>query len=237
MILFPLALLLLAACSNEDPPMPARTKAVISVTAVNSQSPTMATPMPMPRPGASTAPQGTRTGDPGLDAILDAIVRRDAEAFATLHVLTETACSTATGHGGPPPCQTGLKENLEDDMPNGTPIRAFPASVCHGAWIVGPDAEVKAGLVSEILPSNPKIYAVIRLTPARRLFEGEPSYPVLTEMILLEIVTQGEPRLGIILGVNNGRVVQRNTVCFGPPEAYFQVLPPFEVILRGPAYQ
>ena len=217
--------------------MSVNTPAVISVTAVNTQSPATATPTQVPRPGSSTAPQGTQTGDPGLDAILDAMVRRDAEALASLHVLTETAWTTVTGIGGPPKCWANSKESTDDDMPDGTLVRAFPASVCEGEWRTGDEAEVKASLVSEILPSNPKIYAVIRLTPARRLFEGEPSYPVLTEMILLEIVTQNEPRLGIILGVNHGRIVGRKTVCFGPPEAHLQHLPPFEVILRGPAYQ
>jgi hypothetical protein len=104
-------------------------------------------------------------------------------------------------------------------------------------WLTGTDAEVREQLASTLLPRNPNIYAVIRLTPARRLFEGEASYPVLTEMILLEVKTEREPRLGVVLGVNNGKVVLRTTVCFGPPEGYFEVAPPFEVILRGPAYR
>jgi hypothetical protein len=162
-----------------------------------------------------------------IDGIIAAVLAGDRSQVAPFFAFTETACTTVTGLGGPPKCS-----NVPGSPPDGTVVSAFPVGVCEGTWLFELDR-----MLGELLGAQPQLYGVIRIEPPQRRWLEEPSSPVVDHFILLEVQSQQSGRIGEVLGVRNGKVVIRDRVCIGPPEAFLDHAPPYRFILRGPAYQ
>lgn len=73
-------------------------------------------------PPAEAAPQlhppDVRTGDPALDAVIDAVLAHDVTARRELTRLTVVGCTHADGLGGPPKCR--------EDETEGAPLEVLP---------------------------------------------------------------------------------------------------------------
>jgi len=199
-----------------------------SATPAQSPAPTAtSTPPADERPGASEAPIGTSTGEPELDALLSALLSHDDERLLPFFALTQVGCTNALGLGGPPKCR-----DFPGAPPEGTLVEAFPEGFCEGGWTVD-----TTRLVTQLNERRPQLFAVLQFNSPRPAF-GAPGYPVLDHLILLEDPDAEEtPRLGIQLGVKDGKIVWLSHICIGPPELAFDVIDPYTVVLRGPAYR
>lgn len=72
-------------------------------------------------------PADTRTGIKEIDDVIDIIMNQDVEARLDLVQFIATACTTTSGLGGPPNC--------ESEEANGTIVDAFPVSNGEGHFV------------------------------------------------------------------------------------------------------
>jgi hypothetical protein len=216
-----------AQATSTATPEPTATPSPTATQTPTATPPTTSTPDPTPRPGADTAPQGTQTGGPAIDAIIAAIEARDADGLATHVALTDTTCTDAQGLGGPPRCA-----DFPGPPADGSPVSAFPTGFCEGGWTTDIDA-----LTASLLDQEPQLFAVVSLEPPQPLYQNEDGFPSLDHLILLEAPFGSTDRVGIVVGVQGDEVVSLNSVCLGPPELALEGRKPYSVILRGPAYQ
>lgn len=196
-----LAALMLSACGGEPEKAPTMGPTEPLPTAVPTP-PAARTP----RPGADSAPQGERTGNAALDAVIAAVSARDASALASLTRLSEMACTTAKGVGLPPSCEAyaGLP-------PEGTLVQAFPHRACEGEW-----AYDTLRLWETVLASAPRLFAVLKLDGPVTV-EGMPGFPLVDHVILLETGApsglMGQAGAGVALEIGSGRLVSMAQTC------------------------
>ena len=192
-------------------------------------SPTATVNVPEATPVPSAAPSGTKTGIAGIDQVIEAIQADDLAKLAQLFQLYEIACTNVPGVGGPPKCsQAG-------NVPDGTRVRSFPSSACELGWSVNVQP-----IADHLLSFDPRLFGVVEFT-MRLSFANEPGLiPPATHGVILETDTAGG-RQGIMVHVNNGRVVYLDFLCFGPPEVFLATHPlsagSSRLILRGPAFR
>jgi hypothetical protein len=225
----------ISACSDsDDDPDPTPTQPLATATSEPSApEPTATTPSqpapvnPTPEVPPTTPPE---TGDPDLDAIIQAVLDGDATALAASVALTTAPCTTAEGLGGPPKCAQAL-----GSPPDGTEVEAFPVSSCELGWHF--DAQP---IVADFAARDFELFAVLALDLPDPLF-NEPSMPELDHAIILESEAPGIGRLGHLVGVDNGSIVYLENVCAGAPEYFLterpQIKDHHEINLRGPAFQ
>ena len=91
-------------------PEPAPVEATATAEPTESAPPTEAAPQ--------LHPPDARTGDPALDAVVDAVLAHDVTARRELTRLTVVGCTHADGLGGPPKCR--------EDEAEGTPLEVLP---------------------------------------------------------------------------------------------------------------
>jgi hypothetical protein len=72
-------------------------------------------------------PPDTRTGDPEIDRVIEAIMQPDIDARVELVRYIHFPCTTGDGLGGPPKCQ--------DDEADGTIVTAFPVMYSEGVHV------------------------------------------------------------------------------------------------------
>src|SRR5690606_12961650 len=75
----------------------------------------------LPEVPAAVHPPGTRTGEPAVDRVIEAVLARDAAALASLAVLEARLCGGRDT--GDFPCAEGVEP--------GTPVEVFTFSACH----------------------------------------------------------------------------------------------------------
>jgi hypothetical protein len=141
---------------TEAPPSPE--PATIEVTAVVEPTETV-TPSPEVAPIESTDtvepteisppteaaprlhPPDARTGNPPLDAVIDAILAHDITARRELTRLTVVGCTHADGLGGPPKCR--------EDEAEGTPLEVLPILGGEGHHVRAEDIDQALGFQVE----------------------------------------------------------------------------------------
>ncbi len=228
-----LVVMLLVSCGGDDAPEPTATASLPTRIPFPTRAPiptATATAVPTPRPGADSAPQGTKTGDAALDRIIAAALQGDAVAIESSFAFRPVPCTWQTGLGGPPKC-----EYAPGQPPEGTPVQSLAASGCEGHWAhEGTEAaEFLAGF-------KPVLFAVVRWHPAPPGVV-EPYWPTPSYQVLLEWHTPDGRRFSYMLGIDDGgRIVLLDGGCGQPPE-YELDRPPaqgaYTIILRGPAYR
>lgn len=111
-----------------------------------------ATSTPAPVPGH---PLSQRTGNAGVDAVLDAVTGGDTAAVRGLLDFVALPCASTQMLGGPPPCPPGT--------PAGTLFDAFPMGQgCEGSYV---DTGTAEQVVSN-LPPGARLYAIFSQQPA-----------------------------------------------------------------------
>lgn len=125
LLLFAVASTALVACTGTEEdgtPEPIVPTATLALTASpgadESPEPTETSP--------TSEDEARRTGDPDLDAIVEAVEERDMAAIASLVQYQTLPCTTEQGIGGPPKCEEGQTDGDEATV--------FPVAVCEGEW-------------------------------------------------------------------------------------------------------
>jgi hypothetical protein len=194
-------------------------------------SPTATAPGPAPSPTPDPG-SAYETGIEAVDAVIEAVLARDAAALQSLLRFSEAACTHQFGGGGPPKCFA-----YQPAPPEGTVVEAFPLSTCEGEWRteLGP-------IVEMLLDRELALYGAVELNLDGPLF-GLEYYPQPEYGVLLQQEFNGEIA-GILLGVEDGGWFSYiDFLCFPPPEWIFSEQAEVvygdsvELILRGPASQ
>ncbi|MGB4864035.1 MAG: hypothetical protein WBO97_16390 [Tepidiformaceae bacterium] len=151
-IVVALSLVSAIACSGGDKPEPT---AVPSATSASTATTT--TPSSAPQPPIPGYTSDRRTGDPGVDSVLDAVTSGDVGRVRSLLRFYPVACKAElTQLGSPEPkCPTGT--------PEGTPIDIFPNGSCPSYRSnTREDIDV---LLNGLANPAARPYAVYRRTP------------------------------------------------------------------------
>ena len=225
---------LLIACGGDDD-APSATATVVGETprATVTVAPATATNVPATAtvPPQATAtpgvPTGTTTGDAVIDRIIAVMLAGDVDGIASVLGTSETPCTTAQGLGGPPKC-----DQAPGRPANGSLVRALPFSTCEGGWTY--DLKLHATL---LVQNKLSLYGVARFSTPQPPYTNETGYPTMEQMVLFEFSAGGTPRIGLIAGVTDGKVVYTRHICVGPPEEALRFYGPAQMVLRGPAYQ
>lgn len=177
-------------------------------------------------PASPDATQGAgearRTGDPALDAIIEAVEERDIATLSGLLEYQEIGCTEASGMGGPPKCEEGQEA--------GDISRVFPFVACHASW-----TETPAQLLGQFVNAVRGTYAVLETSTGFTL-RGE--WPAADTLIVFHYGDQQPQEVqgaGARLHIANGRVVAWFGGCGDPPEAFLTV-PTGEIVevIAGP---
>lgn len=104
--------------------MPPAVQIVTPVTAGATIIPTEIIPQV---PIQSVYPPGARSELPEVDAVIEAVLNGTLEDRLSLVQLSQTACTTSEGLGGPPQCEAGESE--------GTLVQAFPVAYSEGVMV------------------------------------------------------------------------------------------------------
>jgi hypothetical protein len=95
---------------------------------------------------------GTRTGVEAVDRFLFAIENDDAETVAAMLQYRPIPCVDPETAEYQVACPPGAAE--------GTPVRAFVFSACHGGWV---GEEYRHGLAAELVDRDNRLFAVYRV--------------------------------------------------------------------------
>ncbi|MPZ98330.1 MAG: hypothetical protein GEU80_03160 [Dehalococcoidia bacterium] len=168
------------------------------------EPPSTATPTPEPTP---TRPpdEGRRSGDPGVDAVIEAIVTEDLDALVPLALMRPRPCTPAGGTGGAPDCPP--------DVIAGAEVEAFPVGACDLSWRRDV-ADTMRRLVEDatggpyaVLASPEDDLEWVTYGDHMVVFRTEPA----SELV---------PPIGLGVFVEQGRVVHLNYLCSGPAEDF-----------------
>ena len=247
-------LLLLSACSGDSgddgTPQPASTPLPTAPTAATEATTTTVSSSETTSPPATTAatsatagvPQGSRTGIPAVDTVIEAIETQDAATFQSLLRFTQTPCDNDHPRDGegPPQCS-----DIPGQPSSGTPVEAFYQSDCAVHWRTD-----VFPVVDSFFLSKPELFAVFKLNLNQPL-RGEsylprPEYGLVYEMGGTASGGPIEYRVSLLLGVEaNGGISVADYPCdpFRTPDHFFSsdAVPVYgdhlELILLGPAFQ
>ncbi len=192
----------IAACDS-DPEgadaTPSPTPTAEATQAVAPPSPT-ASPPPPPESTAPSPPGPRRTGDPALDAIIEAVEARSVAALTDLLERTEVECRVDAGMSWWPEC-------AENEAP-GTPVSAFVVLLgCEGG-LVRDVEDVVADWVSDV----DGFWAGV--TPGE-FFDSAPWAPPDSLLVFHDVVDANgsSMHLAKYLAVRNGRVIAVGGSC------------------------
>jgi len=225
--------LLIACGGDDDAPSPTATLAGEAPRSTVTVAPATATIAPATATVAPQAtatpgiPTGTTTGDAAIDRIIAVMLAGDVDGIASVLGTTETACTTVQGVGGPPKC-----DQAPGRPANGSLVRALPFSTCEGGWTY--DLKQHATL---LVQNKLSLYGVARFATPQPPYTTETGYPSMEQIVLFEFSAGGTPRIGLIAGVTDGKVVYTRHICVGPPEEALRFYGPSTLVFRGPAYQ
>ncbi len=230
LVLLVLPVLLLACGGDDDAPSSTATvvgetpEATVTAAPATVQPTATVAPQTTATPGV---PTGTTTGDAAIDRIIAVMLAGDVDGIASVLAMTETPCTTAQGLGGPPKCAQAPGRPADGSL-----VRAFPFSTCEGGWTY--DLKQHATL---LVQNKLSLYGVARFATPQPPYTNEAGYPSLEHIVLFEFSAGGVPRIGLIAGVTDSKVVFTRHICVGPPEEALTFYGPSTLILRGPAYQ
>ena len=147
------AIISVSACGGSSPkPTPVATSTATSTPSIE-KTPTSTT---SPTPSIPGYPRDTRTGDPQVDAVLDAVLSGDISRVKPLLRFYSVGCVPAsTGIGGPPICPPGVAA--------GTPFDVFPNARCPEGQLATRDGI--DSLLSALSSSSSRLFAIYRQTP------------------------------------------------------------------------
>lgn len=159
----------------------------------------LSTESPSASPSAESSPALNRhTGNPALDAVLDAISAQDARSLSALVSYSRLACTTSEGLGGAPNCGSGEATGSVRDV--------LPILACEGGFVSPQDAQ--SFLDSAVIGVSPSVYAV---TTASGTSDG-PYFPHGAYSVFIQ--TTQQPGGGRILWVSDdGRIIAVTTGC------------------------
>ena len=203
------ALTAFAACGGDDdteattaPIATAATTATSAATRAPEGSPSAVASASAPAPAAiGSATAARRTSDAKINAVLDAIEKKDAAALAALTQPVTTPCTTVAGAGGPPKCDQGVANN--------TPVTKFPALTCELSFI-GTD-QIQSYFASGPLgAANVNLYAVASVKdPGMLAYNPQGDY-----IVVIETSAATGPATGSMFNVSkDGRVVNYWSGC------------------------
>ena len=182
-----------------------------------------------PQPTESPTPSGTasddsprRSGLPEVDAIIEAVERRDMAAIAGLVEYQVVGCTHELGMGGPPKCESG--------QPEGEQVRVFPFSSCEGEWT----STALTTLAPYVLSARGP-YAVVQPTDAAAFEMG--NWPA-ADTLLVFHGGPSDANAAFRLNLNAGRVVSATLGCgAGAPISDFTTIhdQPSEVVAEWDA--
>jgi hypothetical protein len=190
--------------------------------------PATATPIATSTAFPTIEARGTRTGIAGVDAVIRAILERDAVALTALMPLQEVGCTNKVdAPGGPPPCP----ETETGYGPDGTRVKAFPSGSCSSGW----SSDIAP--LASVLTQGHHLFAVVQLRRSTPLYD-DPG--LLAEYsVILEANAASSSGAYIVL-INGNDVIHVSAACGDRPEQILG-LPSYQngpvLILRGPAYR
>lgn len=149
----------IAACGDDDDkatPIPSASPAPTQMTSTARPTEIPPTATVSPTPAIPGYARDKRTGNPQVDAVLDAILSGDAAKIKPLLRFFAVGCQTEShGIGGPPICAPGVAA--------GTSIEVFPNASCPEGRL-SPREGIDA-LLSALFDSSSRVFAVYRQTP------------------------------------------------------------------------
>lgn len=150
-------------------------------------------------PSLNYHPQGTRTGNAAVDAVMSALESGDLEAIAALIGWQQVECEAGPpmGIGGPPECPEGVAD--------GTPIDVIPGAACEGYWHIRVNDGGRANLV---IGTADRLYAVIK-NDADSFWRGSDTGIV--------YVNPERPEWGKAVYLANGRIIGDWSGCATSP--------------------
>jgi hypothetical protein len=154
-------------------------------------------------------PQATRTGVPGLDAVIDAVQRHDIDTIASMIRLTDVPC-IVRGPSFPSieviECGPGQLE--------GTPVKSFMIASCEGTYMQEAAQGTDYALL-RLRPAHNQVYAVYQTRP-RSAF-GSDEFPHVDYAVMLTTTIEGHDA-GLALLIGSDGVVGIDEDCGLPPD-------------------
>jgi len=148
------------------------------------------TPVATVIPTARATPTERRTGIPELDAVIDAVLARDAARLASLVRYKSIPCVAVRSVGGPPECPPGIAE--------GTAVDVLPITSCEGSY-ASPDSTTT--VLQRVLEPDYSLYAVYRAP-------SSPEWGVPAEYVIVFSVWATPAREeGRVISVSDGHLV------------------------------
>jgi len=216
------ALAAFAACGGDDD----AADSAEPTAAVSGAATTAATKAPEGSPSAAatgSASATRRTNDAKVNAVLDAIEKKDAAALAALAKPVTTPCTTVAGAGGPPKCDQGIANN--------TPVTKFPVLTCELSFI-GPD-QIQSYFASGPLgAANVKLYAVTSVKdPGMLAYNPQGDY-----IVVIETSAATGPATGSMFNLDkDGKVVNYWSGCGASATQIMSAEAGTNVLLAPPA--
>ena len=202
------ALALLAACDGDSTAEPTATlpptasptaEATSAPSASSTAAPTATEPAATPAAPVTTPTleglNARRTGDPEIDAVLDALLGLDGSALDAI-VRTQSAICHEQSRG------IGDLEVCPDGVAAGTEVEFFPTGVCEGFPLHEPP------FVSFQIPDRTRLVSVIRVEPRPVPI---PLWPDGEHLIIFE--DAGDPRVVTGVYIEDGEVVRTQQSC------------------------
>jgi len=189
----------------------------------------------MSTPSATATPEATppsppgprRTGDPALDAIIEAVEAHDVDALLGFVEYQEVPCSEpGEGMGGYPSCEAGEAA--------GTIVRALPLmDGCEGSWA----RDARESLRRFALEAD-GLWAVADVTD----YPDWGLWPIPDTLLVFHSVRPGgqEPPTDVAwyLELKDGRILRTAFVCFGPLEGLLDSASGLSVtVMHGPWHE
>jgi len=190
------------ACQDDAAPEPTPTNTTATTSpATATPAGATATPSPTPeQPDADEEPR--RSGDPTIDAVIEAVEQQDVAALLELTEMQSVACvASVEGLGGPPLCREGEEE--------GTVVEVFPAAYCEGVLDHFPGA-----VLGQFAAAARGLYTVTEGPDEER---SVPYWPVGDTFIVFHTQSSVGDSAGR-LALEEGRIVMAAFGCPGTPE-------------------
>lgn len=202
------ALTVFTACDDGDDPIPSTTPTV-DIGAPGLPGDT-STPAASASPDAATdSGEARRTGDPALDAIIEAVEERDIATLSGLVEYQEIGCTNALGMGGPPKCTDGQE--------HGDISRVFPHSACEGTWTRDP-----IPVLAQFVSRADGAWAALGVTE----YPAGTEWPAPDTFLAFHSIGLDDPDsiedIAIYLEVTDGRITRSSVVCIGPLEGLLE---------------
>jgi len=194
------------ACDETEGPdgTPSATTATATTTTPPPETPSPSATAPSPPTAGPGEPEVAprRSGDPSIDAVIEAVEQQDVPALLELTEMQSVACvASMEGLGGPPLCREGEAE--------GTLVDVFPAAYCEGVLDHFPGT-----VLGQFASAARGPYAVAEGPDEER---AVPYWPVGDTFIVFHTESATGDSAGRLV-LEDGRIVMAAFGCPGTPE-------------------